>query len=53
MVRSTVNEEVVPLAVRRVLRGVEKPVKQDQAGKALGLLQHMLIGVRKSGKWIL
>ncbi len=51
--RDTVDEEAVPLAVRRVLREAEKLVKQGRTGKALGLLQHTLIGVRETGRWVL
>ncbi len=51
--RGTVDEEIVPLAIRRVLREAEKLIKQGRTGKALGLLQHTLIGVRKTGRWVL
>ncbi len=51
--KDTISKEAIPLAVRRVLREAEKLVEQGQAGKALGLLQHTLIGVRKTGRWVL
>ncbi len=51
--RGTVDEEFVPLTVKRVLREAGKLAKQGQAGKALGLLQHTLIGVRETGRWVL
>ncbi len=51
--RSLVGGEAMPLAVRRVLREVEKLIKQGRTGKALGFLQHTLIGVRRTGRWLL
>ncbi len=51
--RGTVDEEVVPLAVRRVLREAKKLVEQGRTGKALGLLQHTVVGVRETGRWLL
>ena len=43
----------IPLTVRRVLRVVEELVERGEMSKALGLIQHTLIGVRETGRWIL
>ena len=51
--RSVTKEESIPLVVKRVLRVAEELIERGETGKALGLLQHTLIGVRKTGKWIL
>ena len=51
--RCIAMEETIPLAVRRVLRAAEKLVEQGQTQKALGLIQHSLVGVRETGRWVL
>ena len=51
--KETIREETIPLAVRRVLRAAEKLVEQGQRQRALGLIQHTLVGVRKTGRWLL
>ncbi len=51
--RSLVGGEAIPLAVRRILRIAQRLIEQGRRSEALGLLQHSLIGVRKTGKWLL
>lgn len=45
--------EDIPLAVKRVLREAEKLVEQGRTGRALGLLQHTVVGIRETGRWLL
>ena len=51
--RSVTKEKSIPLAVKRVLRVAEALIEQGETRKALGLIQHTLIGVRKTGRWLL
>jgi len=51
--RSATKEKSIPLAVKRVLRVAEELIEQGETRKALGLIQHTLIGVRKTGRWLL
>ena len=51
--RGSTSEEYTPLVVRKVLSIAEKLIRQGQTGKALGLLPHTVINVRKTGRWIL
>lgn len=51
--RDLVGGEAIPLAVRRILRVAQRLIEQGRSGEALGLFQHTLIGVRKTGRWLL
>lgn len=53
MERSVRREESIPLAVKKVLRIAEELVERGEMGKALGLIQHTLVGARETGKWLL
>jgi len=45
--------DYVPMPVRRVLREAEKLVRSGEKGKALGFLQHTVVGVRETGRWVI
>ncbi|MEM0339855.1 MAG: hypothetical protein QW284_09270 [Ignisphaera sp.] len=51
--RGTAREKTIPLAVKRVLRIAERLVEQGQTRRALGLIQHTLVGTRENGRWVL
>ncbi len=53
MEKSIRKEESIPLVVKRILQVSKKLVERGETGKALGLIQHTLIGTRKTGRWIL
>lgn len=54
MERSIRKEESIPLvAVRRILQVSKKLIEQSRRGEVLGLIQHTLIGTRKTGRWLL
>ncbi len=47
------HRDYVPLQVRRVLNEAEKLLAKGEKRKALGLLQHTVVGVRDTGKWVI
>jgi len=47
------QKDYIPVQVRRVLRKAESLARSGEKGKALGLLQHTVIGVRETGRWVI
>jgi len=43
----------IPVQARRVLRMAEKLVKDGEDKRALGLIEHTLIGARETGSWVI
>jgi len=46
------NGEYIPIRVRRVLDEAKKLLEKGEREKALGLLQHTVIGARRTGRWV-